>query len=121
MSSVCVYDLKEFPGRLRPKARSFKGLSAPARARVPRGREPRFGDGTELPPHSARSLSSGEFNGPGRLWRLGVQFAYEMEFVRDQAQHFIPVVVESGEEPVHRRLEIGEGGKVLIVDRGFLE
>jgi hypothetical protein len=30
------------------------------------------------------------------------------------------VVVRIGEETVYRRLEIGEGGKVLVVDRGFL-
>jgi len=44
-----------------------------------------------------------------------------MELIGDQALDFVPVIVEVGEEPLHPRLELGEGGKILIVNRGFLE
>src|SRR4051812_43933581 len=41
-SSVCVWRLKEFPDRPTLEASLFNGLSAPARARVPRDRKPRL-------------------------------------------------------------------------------
>src|SRR5450631_4229003 len=68
-----------------------------------------------------RFHSAGDIDEFDRLWRLRIEFADEMEFVRDQTLDFVPIVVEPGEKSIHRRLEIGEGGEVLIVDRGFLE
>ena len=53
---------------------------------------------------------------PSRSWTLGVLFADEMEIICDQAPDVVAIIAEIGEEPIHRRLEIGEGGEVLIVD-----
>src|SRR6202046_5040615 len=58
---------------------------------------------------------------PALSGRLRVKLSDEIKFVRDQAQNFVPIAVEAGEEALHRRLEVGEGRKVLIVDRLFLE
>jgi hypothetical protein len=38
-----------------------------------------------------------------------------MEIICDQAPDVVAIIAEIGEEPIHRRLEIGEGGEVLRV------
>ena len=68
----------------------------------------------------AAVLGDGTIQEPVFSGRMRVELADEMEFVGDQAQDFVLVVVKLGEEAFHRRLEVGEGGKVLVVDCGLL-
>ena len=115
--------LQNPPKRRGAESPGVTRVGIPARLGNP-GRS--FGSGMVVSPNHlsnviARRLGRGTVGPSASSGGLRIELAHEMELVRDQALDLPAVIVEPCEKPVHRRLEVGKGRKILIVDRRLLE